>query len=40
VFDTMRRVLCAARLKSKVKQKQPKLNHKHIEEDIEFASRN
>lgn len=37
--DTVRRVLRAAGLKSKVKQKKPKLNQKHIKERLEFARR-
>jgi transposase len=37
--DTVRRVLRAAGLKSKVKQKKPKLNERHIKDRLEFARR-
>lgn len=37
--DTVRRTLHAAGLRSKVKQKKPKLNQKHIKDRLEFARR-
>ena len=37
--DTMRRALHVVGLRSKVKQKKPKLNQKHIKEWLKFARR-
>ena len=37
--DTVRRVLRAGGLRSKVKQKKPKLNQRHIKDRLEFARR-